>query len=105
MAGGMRRSSAQARRFWGRHVDEQSGSSVTVAEYCRQHGLCQASFYVWRSRLARESRQGEDGFREVVREQELASGVSGVGIEVVSVRVRVTDPAQLGQVLQALSQL
>lgn len=36
-----------------RHVRDQEGSGLTVAEYCRDHDLCRATFYNWR-RLQRE---------------------------------------------------
>jgi hypothetical protein len=98
-----RRSSVQARQFWLGHVESQRSSRVSVPEYCREAGLSAASFYVWRSRLSREaSEQAPQGFREVA-----SSTVAepGAAVDVVAVRIRMSDMSQLSEVLRTLGQL
>ncbi len=34
-----------------RHVRDQAAGGLSVAEYCRRHGLCAATFYRWRRQL------------------------------------------------------
>jgi hypothetical protein len=40
-------------RLWRQHVSRQARSELTVRDYCRQAALSEASFYAWRSELAR----------------------------------------------------
>ena len=103
MRGEGRRSSVQARRFWSGHVESQSSSGLGAAQYCRDHGLSAASFYVWRSRLSSEQSKEPlpEGFREVARDSVQAAGA----IEVTAVRLRLAHAGQLGEVLRALAQL
>ena len=37
---------------WRRRLERFSSWSGTVAEFCRREGVTQASFYLWRKRLA-----------------------------------------------------
>ena len=39
-------------RKWRRIVDGQRASGLSVAAFCRRHGLAAASLYAWRRRLA-----------------------------------------------------
>lgn len=74
------------------------------AEYCRRHKLGAPSFYLWRSRLAREvssTGRAKDGFREVLP-QERASVSTACTVEISSVRIRLSDERLLRQVLSAL---
>lgn len=48
---GMRRRSIEAQARWHRIVQEHADSGQTVAEFCRQRGLAQATFFLWRRRL------------------------------------------------------
>ena len=47
-------SSQQRRQRWRELITEQSSSDLSIAEFCRQHGVSQASFYQWRKRLETE---------------------------------------------------
>lgn len=39
------------RAYWSRVVGEQEASGESIAMFCRQRELSQASFYAWRKRL------------------------------------------------------
>ena len=54
-----RRRDPQKEAYWRGHVAGQAESGVSVPRYCREHGLSQPSFYVWRRELQR--RDGEGG--------------------------------------------
>jgi transposase-like protein len=46
----------QARReWWRRQIQRQQQSPVTVAEFCRRHGIKPVTFYSWRRRLRNHS--------------------------------------------------
>lgn len=48
-------SSAAARaEQWGEIIGQQRTSGVSVRAFCRQRGLCDHTFYMWRKRLANE---------------------------------------------------
>lgn len=71
-----------------KHLGNQSRSGLSVAEYCRRHDLCQATFYNWRRHLGipeqERAQRGAVSFTEIARvaaaptqwaaEIELASG-------------------------------
>src|SRR5687767_14928487 len=40
-------------QFWREHVGRQAAGSLSVREYCQQHGLAGPTFYIWRKELAR----------------------------------------------------
>ena len=46
----MSRTSA-ARKHWQPIVARQEGSGLSVAEFCRRHGMAAASLYAWKRRL------------------------------------------------------
>ena len=41
----------ERRRRWEQVIEDQAGSGVSVAEFCRENDLSPASFYQWRKRL------------------------------------------------------
>ncbi|RPH77050.1 MAG: hypothetical protein EHM77_08495 [Planctomycetaceae bacterium] len=40
---------------WGKRLDRFDRADVTVAQFCRQEGVSQASFYQWRRKLRAQS--------------------------------------------------
>ena len=44
-------SAAKNALAWGKRLDRFDRASVTVAQFCRQEGVSQASFYHWRRKL------------------------------------------------------
>ena len=47
-----RGNSAQRAKVWRGVIRRQKTSGLSVAQFCRQEGLAQASFYKWRKKLA-----------------------------------------------------
>ena len=41
--------------YWSQVLSEHSSSGQSVAEFCRQHQMSEASFYHWRKRLKGEA--------------------------------------------------
>jgi hypothetical protein len=68
-----------AREKWQQIIKAQQASGQTVAAYCRDHGLGQASFFAWKRRL-----QGAAPAAEFVEVKAVAGvdPVSADGIEV-----------------------
>ena len=87
--------------FWGKHIAAREGSGVTIAQYCRDHGISCASFQWWKSELKR--RKIPVVFAEV--RMPLATNVVEGAIEVVVGGNRVVrvhsgfDEATLARVL------
>jgi hypothetical protein len=44
-------------QFWRQHVGRQAAGSLSVREYCQQHGLAGPTFYIWRKELRRRDEQ------------------------------------------------
>lgn len=42
-------------KVWREVICRQQSSGVSIAQFCRQEGLAQASFYNWRKKLATDS--------------------------------------------------
>jgi len=40
------------REWWRRQVERQQRSHLSVAEFCRRHGINQVTFYSWRRRFS-----------------------------------------------------
>ena len=38
-------------RFWRRHLQQQPRSGLSIRQYCFEHDLAKATFYLWRRRL------------------------------------------------------
>ena len=46
-----------ARERWRRRIAKQASSGLSVAEFCRQQEVSQASFYQWRKKLRETTAQ------------------------------------------------
>ena len=44
-------------QFWREHVARQAAGSLSVREYCQQHGLAGPTFYIWRKDLRRRDEE------------------------------------------------
>ena len=42
------------REYWAKTIAEQEASGLGVEAFCRERGVCKASFYPWRRRLRGE---------------------------------------------------
>jgi hypothetical protein len=42
------------REYWAKLIAEQAASGLGGEAFCRERGVCKASFYPWRRRLSRE---------------------------------------------------
>jgi transposase-like protein len=97
---------------WRRHLKAQRQGGLSVAAYCRRHGVREYGFYWWRRELARRDAAVPAAFVpvHVTVERPSAEQERG-GIEIVlpgDQRVRVTGPAvdrrMLRDVLWALEE-
>ena len=82
----MRTRSIAAEVKWRRIIGEQSSSGQTVAEFCRQRGLTDSSFFIWRRRLKLREGAGAQGASAFVEARLLggddAGGEPQPGIEI-----------------------
>jgi hypothetical protein len=46
---------AQRANVWREVIRRQQASGLSIAQFCRQEGLAQASFYNWRKKLAADN--------------------------------------------------
>jgi|ETNmetMinimDraft_15_1059895.scaffolds.fasta_scaffold87892_2 transposase-like protein len=51
------RRSLEKEAQWRGHIRQQAGSGVSIRQYCRDRQLSEASFYVWRRKLAKRDGQ------------------------------------------------
>lgn len=65
---------SERRSLWRELIDEQRGSGLSIAEFCRRQDVPQASFYQWRKKL-RESVPEPEAFVPL-------SVIGGSGVEV-----------------------
>jgi len=49
----MNHASQSTRDKWHQIIQAQRASGLTIAGYCRRHGIAAAALYVWKQRLAR----------------------------------------------------
>lgn len=90
----------ERRRGWEQVIEEQSGSGVSVAEFCRENGLSPTSFYQWRKKLWDESSGERESFVPVT-----VLGTAGVIVELpcgAVLRLPGGDQQVLAQVLSRL---
>lgn len=76
---GMRKR-ASSRDEWRRVIAEQAGSGMSIAAYCRQRRVPEASFFAWRRKLRdpvqfAEVRVAAEPLRPAVAAAEAASGI------------------------------
>jgi hypothetical protein len=93
----MKRSETRSR--WRKLIEEQRGSGLSIAEFCRRQDVCQASFFGWRKKL-RESSPEIEAFVPL-------SVIGGGGVEVelpggAVVRLPSGDERSLKQVMLLL---
>ena len=90
--------------YWRERIAEQERSGISVQQFCKEKGITEQSFYVWRKRLRRQ----EPARFALVETGPARQGAPKTGLEVVLVtgeRLRIgvdVDPALLRRVLEAL---
>ena len=85
---------------WRELVDEQAGSGLSIAEFCRRNDVSQASFYQWRKKL-RESASAREAFVPVS-----ILTATGVSVELPGgavVRLPPGDERSLAQIISLLT--
>lgn len=50
-----------------KHLRDQAASGLSVAEYCRRHDVCAATFYHWRRQSREAVGRGRVSFTEIGR--------------------------------------
>ena len=48
------KSAAPRRDYWRERIAEQERSGLTVGRFCKEQGLTEQSFYLWRKRLRKQ---------------------------------------------------
>jgi transposase-like protein len=97
--------SGKKSEYWGERIAEQERSGLSVPRFCREHGLTEQSFYLWRKRL-REQRPLRFALVEAGAGRHQPG--SEVNLELLLAngeRLRIAagvDPLALRKVLQAL---
>jgi transposase-like protein len=105
----MRRSSTgktaeERTAYWRERLAEQERSGVPVQQFCKEKGITEQSFYVWRKRL----RKQEPARFALVETGAARQQAPKMGLELVLVtgeRLRIgteVDPALLRRVVEAL---
>ena len=90
--------------YWRERIAEQERSGIPVQQFCKERGITEQSFYVWRKRL----RKQEPARFALVETGPAWQHVSQTGLELVLVtgeRLRLdadVDPLLLRRVLEAL---
>ena len=94
----------ERRAYWHEHVAEQERSGRSVQQFCKEKGITEQSFYVWRKRLRRQ----EPARFALVETGPARQHAPKTELELVLVsgeRLRIgaeVDPARLRRVLEAL---
>jgi transposase-like protein len=89
--------------YWRQRVNEQERSGIPVQQFCKERGITEQSFYVWRKRLRKQ-----EPARFALVETEPVRHSPKTGLELVLVtgeRLRIgadVDPTLLCKVLEAL---
>jgi transposase-like protein len=90
--------------YWRERITEQERSGMSVQQFCKEKGITEQSFYVWRKRL----RKQEPARFALVETGPARQHAPKTGLELVLVtgeRLRIgadVDPALLRRVLEAL---
>ena len=98
----------QRARVWRDVICRQKNSGLSIAQFCRQEGLAQASFYNWRKKLATENLGPSQNLGPFL-ELQLPRFANSTPCEIVLPRCRVVvppgfDPDTLRQLLDVLDQ-
>src|SRR3954453_6450616 len=89
---------------WRERIADQERSSLSVKQFCHEHGLAECSFYSWRKRL-RHTEPVRFAIVESVPQQERAAGADLELMLSSGERLRISsgvDGATLRTVLEAL---
>jgi len=102
------RNPGQRARVWRDVIRRQKISGLSIAHFCRQEGLAQASFYNWRKKLAAEN-PGPPQNPSPFLELQLPRLTNSTPCEIVLPGCRVVvppgfDPDCLRQLLEVLGQ-
>ena len=77
----MKRRRMRSREEWERVVQEQEGSGVTVAEFCKREDVGKSGFYYWKRRLSgdfeREAASSGESFIDMGRVAAASSASAG----------------------------
>ena len=90
--------------YWRERIGEQERSGIPVQQFCKERGITEQSFYVWRKRLRRQ----EPARFALVETEPERQRAPKTGLELVLVtgeRLRIgvdVDPSLLRRVLEAL---
>jgi len=90
--------------YWRERIAEQERSGISVQQFCKERGVTEQSFYVWRKRL----RKQEPARFALVETEPARQHGPKTGLELVLVtgeRLRIgvdVDPSLLRRVLEAL---
>jgi transposase-like protein len=94
----------ERRAYWLEQIADQEGSGMSVQQFCREKGIPEQSFYVWRKRL----RKQEPARFALVQTESARQHAAKTELELVLVtgeRLRIgaeVDPSLLRRVLEAL---
>ena len=91
--------------YWGERIAEQERSGLSVQRFCREHGLTEQSFYLWRKRL-RQQRPFRFALLEAGAGGQQLGGELNLELLLANgERLRIgagVDPTELRKVLEAL---
>ena len=59
MAKRVRRSRAEREVFWRRQFDDWQQSGQTITAFCREHGLTESAFHLWKRELRLQTKPGQ----------------------------------------------
>lgn len=92
------------REYWTKVIAEQEASGLGVEVFCRERGICKASFYPWRRRLSREFPQAVN-FARIETKPAPACAAPLELIFTTGERLRVTNEADAGLLQRIVSAL
>jgi transposase-like protein len=61
MAKRVRLSKAEREAFWRRQINDWAQGGQTIAAFCREHGLTESAFHLWRRELGLKTRRRQSG--------------------------------------------
>ena len=87
-----RRRSVEKEAYWRSQFERQSSSGLSIRRWCRESGISEPTFYVWRRKL--QKRDHEGGLTDCDRHASLSEAVVAPGfvaVDVVTSNVRIPD--------------